>query len=158
MMPILQKHEIINRLARGETQISISADTGIPRSTIQSIKSNNKKIVEEQATKLLKYLPDIVESVAADLQVEKKISTKIGTEFETYEPKDLIALKKVYNKSLDNVLRSVGIYPSQSPSIVFNNNDNRIQVNNQLHPVITKIMSTAMLDSIDSIDIDESDS
>ena len=64
--------------------------------------------------------------------------------------------KKDNNRTNENLLRSVGIFPAQHTSFVFNQyNDNRQQQNLQISQTIARIVGQNALDQIEKLSEEE---
>lgn len=128
--PSTDKPNIINRLATGETCTSISKDYDVTRERINQIKLEEKKAIEKAATKILKALPNIVETTTLDIQTNKELS-KAAYITGCNLSKEQLTFKTITNKLSADILRMVGIFPSQSPSLFIQNiyQDNRHQTN-----------------------------
>ena len=88
------------------------------KENLEKINEITEKIVQEN-------LPDIYETVRNDVCTMKRISEKAKENIEKVTDKEM-QYKKDNNRTNENILRSVGIYPAQHPSFVFNQyNDNR---------------------------------
>ncbi len=132
------KNEIVNRLILGENSKSIAKDYNCSDARIRQIRKENKELINLMAEKLVKEnLEDISKTIRNDVQIGKRISEKALKDVETVTDKEL-EYKKTHNRTNENLLRSVGIFPAQHPSFVFNQyNDNRQQ---------TQIISPNVLD------------
>ncbi len=129
------KTEIINRLATNESSNQIAKDYDVSGQRIRQIKKENRELIEQKAQELLKNLPDIVETAKHDINISKRISKNIANSKDhelidkLKEVKDILQFKQLTNKLSADILRSVGIFPAQSPSLFIQNNyqDNRQQ-------------------------------
>jgi CENP-B N-terminal DNA-binding domain len=120
------KAEIINRLATNESSNQIAKDYNVSSQRIRQIKKENQEKINEIASKLVQEnLSDVYETVRNDVQTMKRIAEKAKEDIEKVTDKEM-QYKKDNNRTNENIFRSVGIYPAQHPSFVFNQyNDNR---------------------------------
>ncbi len=127
------KAEIINRLATNESSNQIAKDYNVSGQRIRQIKKESQEKINEIATKLVQEnLSDIYETVRNDVCTMKRISEKAKENVEKVTDKEM-QYKKDNNRTNENLLRSVGVFPAQHPSFVFNQyNDNRQQQNVQM--------------------------
>ncbi len=122
------KAEVINRLATNESSNQIAKDYNVTGQRIRQMKKENEEKINEIATKLVQEnLPDIYETVRNDVCTMKRISEKAKEDVEKVTDKEM-QYKKDNNRTNENIFRSVGIYPAQAPSFMFQQNiDNRQQ-------------------------------
>ena len=122
------KAEIINRLATNESSNQIVKDYNVTGQRIRQMKKENEDLINTIAQKLIQEnLPDIYETINLDVQTMKRIAGKANEDIESVTEKGF-EYKKAHNRTNENLLRSVGIYPAQHPGSVFNQyNDNRQQ-------------------------------
>ncbi len=122
------KAEIINRLAKNESSNQIAKDYNVSGQRIRQMKKENEDLINAIAQKIIQEnLSDIYETIKLDVQTTKKIAEKANEDIESVTEKEF-EYKKAHNRTNENLLRAVGIYPSQNPSLVFNQyNDNRQQ-------------------------------
>ncbi len=129
------KNDIINRLSTGESSNRIAKDYDVSGQRIRQIKKENRELIEQKAQELLKNLPDIVETAKHDINISKRISKNIANSKDhelidkLKEIKDILQFKTITNKLSADILRSLGIFPAQSPSLLIQNiyQDNRQQ-------------------------------
>ncbi len=131
------KSDIIDRLSTGESSNQIANDYNVSGQRIRQIKKENRELIEQKAQELLKNLPDIVETAKQDIQIAKYISNKLKDKLKLDElsKEQLRAVNSKLNfKTLTNnlsadILRLLGIFPAQSPSLFIQNiyNDNQQQ-------------------------------
>lgn len=122
------KAEIINRLAINESSNQIAKDYNVSGQRIRQIKEENQELIEAKSQELLQNLPDIVETAKLDIQSNKELSKRIKESGMKYITKEELQFKTITNKLSADILRSVGVFPAQHPSFVFNQyNDNRQQ-------------------------------
>ncbi len=106
-----QKKNVVQRLAVGESQRSVTKEVGIDHSQISrfSNREDIRAIIEEEQIRLAEFVPDAVENVKELVREMKKIPKK-----------DIRRLELSYKASLDT-LKSVGIMPSPVQSQVMTN-------------------------------------
>ena len=119
------KAEIINRLATNESSNQIAKDYNVSGQRIRQMKKENEDLINAIAQKLIQEnLSDVYETIRLDIQTTKKIAEKANEDMESVTEKEF-EYKKAHNRTNENLLRSVGIFPAQHPSFVFNQyNDN----------------------------------
>ncbi len=133
------KAEIINRLATNESSNQIANDYNVSGQRIRQIRKENLELIEQKAQELLKNLPNIVETARHDIDISKRISQNIANckDHELIdklkEVKDILQFKQLTNKLSADILRSLGIFPAQSPSFlvqnIFNQKNNTTNIN-----------------------------
>jgi hypothetical protein len=122
-------------LSTDESSNRIANDYDVSGQRIRQIRKENLELIEQKAQELLKYLPDIVETAKHDINISKRISKNIANckDHELIdklkEVKDILQFKQLTNKLSADILRALGIFPAQSPSLFIQNiyNDNRQQ-------------------------------
>ncbi len=121
------KNDIIDQLSTGESSNQIANDYNVSGQRIRQIRKENLELIEQKAQELLKYLPDIVETAKHDINISKRISKNIANckDHELIdklkEVKDILQFKQLTNKLSADILRALGIFPAQSPSLVIQN-------------------------------------
>jgi hypothetical protein len=155
------KDDIINRLSTGESSNQIANDYNVSGQRIRQIKKENLELIESKAQELLDNLPNIVETAKEDILLSKDITKILKSEINSYDEDvqrsvgNKLKFKTITNKLSADILRSVGIFPAQSPSIVFNqfNIDNSKHLN--VDPVIMKLFSGDFSKSMQVVDMNE---
>ncbi len=121
------KNDIINQLSTGESSNRIANDYDVSGQRIRQIKKENLELIEQKAQELLKNLPDIVETAKHNINISKRISQNIANSKDhelidkLKEVKDILQFKQLTNKLSADILRALGIFPAQSPSLVIQN-------------------------------------
>lgn len=126
------KKEVIERLAAGQNSIEISDMMDIPSSTIREFRRRNREEIEKRAAELIEVLPDIIDDAKQKIRLNRKLTNYIenpeknSNDTALQKIPDILQFQYQVSKIQDNVLKSVGILPSQSPSFIFNqiNQDN----------------------------------
>ncbi len=153
------KLDIINRLSTGESSNQIASDFNVSGQRIRQIKKANRQLIEQKTQELIATLPSIVELAEKDIQIGKDLADKLYMIFTTREGLSkeehrlttiMTSYKSQVNKLCADILRAVGIFPSQSVSQMIQNiyNDNRVQT------VISEKYQK-FLDSMAAQDVDE---
>ena len=153
------KAEIINRLATNESSNQIAKDYNVSSQRIRQIKKENQEKINEIASKLVQEnLSDVYETVRNDVQTMKRIAEKAKENIENVTDKEM-QYKKDNNRTNENLLRSVGIFPAQHPSFVFNQyNDNRQQEEYRvINATVATIIGKNVLDQIEKLAAEEVD-
>ncbi len=128
------KAEIINRLATNESSNQIAKDYNVSGQRIRQMKKENEDLINAIAQKIIQEnLPDIYETIKLDVQTTKKIAEKANEDIESVTEKEF-EYKKAHNRTNENLLRSVGIFPAQHPSFVFNQYNDNSQHNTVISP------------------------
>ncbi len=134
------KAEIINRLATNESSNQIAKDYNVTGQRIRQMKKENQDLINAIAQRLIQEnLPDIYETVRNDVCTMKRISEKAKENIEKVTEKEM-QYKKDNNRTNENVLRSVGIFPSQAPSFMFQQNIDNSQHNTIISPEFQKFL------------------
>ncbi len=132
------KAEIINRLATNESSNQIAKDYNVTGQRIRQMKKENEDLINTIAQRLIQEnLPDIYETVRNDVCTMKRISEKAKENIEKVTEKEM-QYKKDNNRTNENIFRSVGIYPAQHPSFVFNQYNDNSQHNTVISPAFQK--------------------
>lgn len=132
MNKIERQKEVVEKLAQGETMRSIAAELDCSPATILNFKRKNQELIQKRAEELIEILPDIIEDTKQKIRTNRKLTQYIDNPLENVnttalkEIPDILQFQKNVEKIQENVLKSVGILPSQSPSFIFNqiNQDN----------------------------------
>ncbi len=134
------KAEIINRLAINESSNQIAKDYDVSGQRIRQIRKENQEKINEIASKLVQEnLPDVYETVRNDVQTMKGISEKAKENVEKVTDKEM-QYKKDNNRTNENIFRSVGIFPAQHPSFVFNQYNDNSQHNTVISPAFQQYL------------------
>ncbi len=155
------KDDIINRLSIGESSNQIANDYNVSGQRIRQIKKENLELIESKAQELLGNLPNIVETAKEDILLSKDITKILKSEINSYDEDvqrsvgNKLKFKTITNKLSADILRSVGIFPAQSPSIIFNqfNIDNSKHLN--VEPAVMKLFSSEFSKNMQVIDMNE---
>ena len=130
--------EIIQRLACGQSQNSISKRVGVSQQQICRIanKEDIKRCIEQEKARLIEIVPDAVQNVK-DLVTGMK-------DIPDHETKR----KELAYKATRDVLKAVGLYPS--PFVMNVNNDNRQQtavINPDVFQIIGRFLEESNKDT-----------
>ncbi len=132
------KAEIINRLATNESSNQIAKDYNVSGQRIRQMKKENEDLINAIAQKLIQEnLQDIYETIKLDVQTTKKIAEKANKDIESVTEKEF-EYKKAHNRNNENLLRAVGIFPAQNPSLVFNQYNENSQNNTLMSAAFQK--------------------
>ncbi len=142
------KNEVIHQLAVGESQNSIAGQSGVDQSTISRFakKDEIRQLIEEKREKLVKeVLPDAFQNVKSLVKGMKDV------------PENDIKKLELCYKATRDTLKATGLFPS--PQFAHNiYNDNRIQTQNNISPIIIKLIGNAALKQLQSAGEDEENS
>ena len=133
--------------AQGKPQAEIAKKVGLGQTGVSRVvrKEENRKIIEQETTKLLASLPEIVNQFENNVDISKKLLDWISNpQYETdkdgnksllcptliTDPKDAIAFLNGAYKQKSDMLKALGVFPSQNLSMFIQNiyEDNRKQV------------------------------
>ncbi len=144
------KAEIINRLATNESSNQIAKDYNVTSQRIRQIKKENQEKINEIASKLVQEnLPDVYETVRNDVQTMKRIAEKAKEDIEKVTDKEM-QYKKDNNRTNENIFRSVGVYPAQAPSFMFQQNIDNRQQTQIISPNVLNLLSDHFKSLIDN--------
>lgn len=148
MLQIRNDH-LAREAASGKEPVVLAEEFGLSKSQVHSVlrKDRSREIIEEETKKLLSLVPEITEQVREDLQISKSLQTFLKnpslapevalSSFE--DNKDILEFLKLSYKKQQDVMKAVGIFPSNSTNVFIQQiyNDNRKQV---LSPEIFKAL------------------
>jgi len=162
--------------AQGKPQAEIAKKVGLGQTGVSRVvrKEENRKIIEKETTKLLSSLPEIVNQFEKNVDISKKLLDWISNpQYEEGEdgkktllcptlitdPKDAIAFLNGAYKQKSDMLKALGVFPSQNLSMFIQNiyEDNRKQV---LCPEVLKAFGNMFSedeDNIEEAEIEEDD-
>jgi predicted transcriptional regulator len=109
--------EVIQRLACGQSQYSVGKALGISQQNISRFanKEEIKSLIKREQARLVDALPDAIENVKGLIKGMKNIH------------EHGIKQKELAYKATRDLLRSVGIFPTQTPKTNVLDNDRRQQ-------------------------------
>lgn len=155
------KKEIVQRLAHGESPYDIAPALNLCTKTVYNIKNNNKDKIEKEAQRYLDALPDIVEHDLSEIKDYKIISEKLRDALKNEKDTENIKALQEYcsyiDKRITDIKRSVGLYSSSAPSLVFQQLNVINKGNNELLPVIQQLLSGVQGEEDNIIDIEAGD-
>jgi len=147
------KKNVIQSLACGESQREISKKIGVTQAAISKFanKEGIKPLVEKEIEKLYEILPDIVEQLKRDIATADRISKAIAGDLPEEETRELtdrfgcisgaLRFKESIYKQKSDVLKALGVYPSQAPSIAIQNIYQQETNEIFLEPVVQKVLN-----------------
>lgn len=153
--------------AQGKPQADIAKKVGLSQTGVSRVvrKEENRKLIEQETTKLLSSLPEIVSQFEDNVEISKKLLDWISNpqydDEETLicptlitDPKDAIAFLNGAYKQKSDMLKALGVFPSNNLSQFIQNiyNDNRKQ---SLGPEIFKAFGNMFEDDGDIEDAEE---
>lgn len=130
---LARTNDIVNRIAAGENQTLIAKDHKLSEQRISQIKKQNEAIVEAKKQELIAKLPTVVDTVTEDIDTNKELSTELKHNLHKLDINQKLQLKNQLDKTNANVLKSVGIYQSQSALVNIQNIHNE-QTNTLIVP------------------------
>lgn len=124
-----QEKKVVDTLAVGKSTRKAAEVAKVSQTTVMRIKEEKQDEIEVQTRRLMKAMPDIVDSIARDIKTSDLLSKVLSGEKGMDKiPKLLMADKAILTKFMDlsykmktDVLRAIGIFPSQSRSIFIEN-------------------------------------
>jgi len=140
---------------QGKSQAEIAKTIGnIGQTGVSRIirKKENRKLIEKETTKLLSSLPEIVNQFEENVELSKTLMNYISTTGEEENPtkikeiKDILSFLNLAYKQKSDMLKALGVFPSQNLSMFIQNiyNDNRKQV---LSPEVFKAFGSMFEDN-----------
>ena len=118
MLDLYDKHQIVLSLASGKSMLQTAKDLDHSPITIAKVRDERRKQIEIETTRYLESLPKAV-----------NVKTKIIEQLDAGEidSKDDPTRFKIAHQAADDVLKGVGILPTNANSIAIQNiyNDNR---------------------------------
>lgn len=157
-MELKEEHEVIQRIAKGESGRSIAKSMGKSEMAISRAKHKNKDKIAKEAERLISCLPDIMEQTIRDINLSNEVSKELSGDTEVvlhdkFKDKGFLAnyLSLSYKKQAD-ILRALGIYNSNAPSVAINTLIHADKV--EVSPVIIKALGEYLGDSLNAVDAD----
>ncbi len=120
------KTDIINRLARSETNVSIAKDYNVDHSSISKFKKKNQHTINQEQAKLIELLPTATTIVTDELEANRLLTKRIRIDPYNVDPSK-ISLKAELNKGLKELWKATGIIQPQSLISYNLSQDNRTQ-------------------------------
>jgi len=156
-MELKEEHEVIQRLARGETGKKIAHDMGKSQMAISRAKYKNKDLIQKEAERLISCLPDIMEQTIRDIQVSNEVSKKLAGEDITVNSKFndkafLSSFMALSYKKQSDIMRALGILTSNAPSIAINTLIHADKV--EISPTVIKALGSYMQDTLKAVDVE----
>ena len=122
------KKVITQELAQGTSQRKIEKITGVSQSQISRFKQANIEAIEHETRKFITALPDIVDQTIRDIKTSNQVSKVLAGEEFAEDLNPLLLDSKTMNtfmqlsyKKQADILRAVGMFPSNSTSIAIQN-------------------------------------
>lgn len=156
------KKKAIELLAAGKTLEVVGAELSVDKSTLsrfQNKDANREKIVEA-AQKYINAIPSIVDHDIAEINDYFKISQKLRDSLNAKEDKNLKNTKALQDycvyidKRLSDIKRSLTLYSSQHPALVFQQLNVFNTQTNELAPIISKLLGSVQNNAGDEDIID----
>lgn len=126
--------------ASGKTQAEIGKEVGLGREQTGVIlnRKESREIIEQQTSRLLQLLPDIIDQYKTDFDLSKKLSEILANPGKTPElyktmldnVDQIIKFQTLTHKKQTDLLKILGVMPSQAPNVFIQQiyQDNRSQV------------------------------
>lgn len=123
-----EENKAVQMIAKGDSQEAIAKELGVSQSTVSRFKESHKELIQRETEKLLKSLPDITEQLLRDVSLANKVSKALNGEIEVTDLPSLLSDTKVLTKFMElsykkqsDILKAMGIYPTQTPSVFIQN-------------------------------------
>ncbi len=122
------KNEALEKIAAGRPTTAIAKDYSVDPSTISKLKKRNQEYIEKLALQLAETVaPKYVQRITTDICTAKKLSKYINNpkknrnNTKLQNEQDILTFLRDTNKVGADIMRSLGIFPAQSPSLVIQN-------------------------------------
>lgn len=154
---------IAQGIVAGRTQAEIASDLGMTQSNVSRLASREdcKAMIEEQTRILLSKLPDVISLIHNDIDLAHKISSYLAGKSSIWplqgviEPKDMLKFYDSAYKKAQDLLKSSGILPGATSSVVISQVFNAEKVT-VLNPTVQKILDKFTADlAIDTECVEE---
>jgi predicted methyltransferase len=142
------KIDIINRLARDETNVSIAKDYNVDHSSISKFKKKNQTLIDQEQAKLIKLLPTATEIVTDELEANRLLTKRIRIDPYNVDPTK-VSLKSELNKTIRDLWKVAGILKPQA--FLNLSQDNRTQTV-EISPNVLNMFSVHAVGLIQSVD------
>ena len=163
-MDLAAKNRAVHLVAAGAPQEEVAAAVGVSQSTISRLikQPEIRKQILEETNRLLAILPDITSQLIRDIKHSDEISKVLAGEVLPEDYKGLplaqpilVSLQTLNYKKMSDILRTLGIYPSQTPSVfiqqVFNQNQTNV-ILPQVLGAIGRYVESSIIDAESSTD------
>lgn len=141
------KEKAIDMLSQGITSTEVAKQFGVSRNTVTKFKQRNKDKIEEQAQKYLDALPDLVQHDINEINDYYEISQKLRTALKENTSTENIKALQDYcgyiDKRITDIKKSVGLYSSNNPGLVFQQLNVFSNKTSELAPIISKLLGQA---------------
>ena len=137
------KTDIINRLARSETNVSIAKDYNVDHSSISKFKKKNQHTIDQEQAKLINLLPTATEIVKDELEANTTITKAIKDNPFKVE-QTTISLKAELNKTIKELWKATGIIKPHNVLVY----PGKITVNQQINPTLTRFIGDSALQQL----------
>lgn len=111
--------------ASGKSQAEIADEVDSSQPTICRLQKKYNKEIEREAEKYLALLPDLVHQDETDFKTASQLSNHISDPQQNKnltaikETKDQIRFLEYADKKATDIKRSIGLYSSQAPALIF---------------------------------------
>lgn len=144
-LDLYQKHQIVQELVKG-TSIAKTADLlDHSPNTVQKVKRERREQIERETAKYIEHLPKAVAQ-----------QVKLLDQFDTIDSKDDPTRFKASVQAGQDMMKAVGILPTNANSIAIQNiyNDNRsVILSDAVSSALTKLIPGIQIDNTDQEDI-----
>jgi hypothetical protein len=140
-MKNVRDERIALELASGRSTNEIAEQFDLTPNSVSRIakKDRSREIIEQETKKLLGIVPSITDQLQSDIQLSQKLSRflanpasepSVATDTPFADTKEILEFQKQVYKKQQDVMKAVGIFPTNSTNIFIQQiyNDNRKQV------------------------------
>ncbi len=122
------QHDIINRVARGQTERQIAKVYGVAPSSVNEFKARHQESIDQHRQELIQCLPSALEIVQEDLKNGKRIAYRYSYNRKSITDSDL-TYKKQIQTLISDLFKMLGFFPHTNTSLHIGKfyQDNRIQ-------------------------------
>lgn len=161
-LPDTKKIEVMNKLNEDIEIKHIAKNTGLTIKQVERIRqTRNKELIEGQAQKYIDELPDVIQHDIEEIKDFYEISKKLREALKDNRNIDNLRELQVFcvyvDKKITDIKRSIGLYSSNQPGIVFQQLNVFNSQDTELSPIIAQLLGQNQNNDDDIIDIEAED-
>lgn len=161
-LPDTKKIEVMNKLNEDTEIKHIAKNTGLTIKQVERIRqTRNKELIEGQAQKYIDELPDVIQHDIEEIKDFYEISKKLREALKDNRNIDNLRELQVFciyvDKKITDIKRSIGLYSSNQPGIVFQQLNVFNSQDTELSPIIAQLLGQNQNNDDDIIDIEAED-
>lgn len=141
------EQKTVEMLAQGVPASQIAKQFHVTRNTVNKFKKRNKEKIEEEAQKYLDALPDLVQHDIDEIndyyEISQNLRTELKNETSKYNLKALQDYCSYVDKRITDIKKSIGLYSSNNPGLVFQQLNVFSNKTSELAPIISKLLGQA---------------